>query len=137
MANVGKLAYFNKSASTKVVADASPVGLGAVLMQNQNGAWVPICYASRSLAECERRYSQTEKGALVFVWACVWYHAFIYGMRFDLVTNHKPLEVIYGPHSKPSAHIECWVIRLQPYDFWVMYGQGQSNVADPLSCLLS
>ena len=34
MVEAGTLAYFDKSASTKVVADASPVGLGAVLMQN-------------------------------------------------------------------------------------------------------
>ena len=54
-----------------------------------------------------------------------------------LVTDHKPLEVIYGPHSKPCARIERRVICLQPYDFWVMYAPGQSNVADPLSCLLS
>ena len=137
MAEAGTLAYFNKNASTKVVADASPVGLGAVLMQNQNGAWVPICYASRSLTECERRYSQTEKEALALVWACERYHAYICGMRFDLVTDHKPLEVIYGPRSKPSARIERWVIRLQPYDFRVVYAPGQSNVADPLSRLLS
>ena len=138
MAEAGTLAYFNKNASTKVVADASPVGLGALmLMQNQNGAWVPICYASRSLTECERRYSQTEKEALALVWACERYHAYIYGMRFDLVTDHKPLEVIYGPRSKPSARIERWVIRLQPYDFRVVYAPGQSNVADPLSRLLS
>ena len=106
MVEAGTLAYFDKSASTKVVADASPVGLGAVLMQNQNGAWVPICYASRSLTDCERRYSQTEKEALALVWACERYHAYIYGMRFDLVTDHKPLEVIYGPRSKPCARIE-------------------------------
>ena len=137
MAEAGTLAYFNKNASTKVVADASPAGLGTMLMQNQNGAWVPICYASRSLTECERRYSQTEKETLALVWACKRYHAYIYGMRFDLVTDHKPLEVIYGPRSKPSAHIERWVIRLQPYDFRVVYAPGQSNVADPLSRLLS
>ena len=57
-------------------------------------------------------------------------------MRFDLVTDHKPLEVIFGPPSKPSARIERWVIRLQPYDFRVVYAPGQSNVADPLSRLL-
>ena len=98
---------------------------------------MPICYASRSLTECERRYYQTEKEALALVWACERYHAYIYGMRFDLVTDHKPLEVIYGPHSKPSARIKRWVIRLQPYDFRVVYAPGQSNVADPLSRLLS
>ena len=42
MAEEGTLAYFEKSASTKVIADASPVGLGGVLMQNQNGEWVPV-----------------------------------------------------------------------------------------------
>jgi len=77
MAEAGILAYFNKSASTKVIADASPVGLGAVLMQNQSRAWVPICYVSRSLTDCERRYSQTEKEALALVWACERYHAYI------------------------------------------------------------
>ena len=35
-------------------------------MQSQDGAWVPICYASRSLTECERKYSQTEKEAHVY-----------------------------------------------------------------------
>lgn len=69
MAGAGTLAYFNKSASIKVVVDASPVVLGAVLMRNQKGAWVPIYYASRSLTECEQRYSQTEE-TFALVWAC-------------------------------------------------------------------
>lgn len=135
MAEAGTLAYFDTNAPSKVIADGSPVGLGAVLVQSQDGAWVPICYASRSLTECERKYSQTEKKALV--WACMRFHAYIYGMRFDLVTDHKPLEVIYGPRSKPSGRIERWIIRIQPYDFRIVYAPGQSNIADPLSCLLS
>ena len=52
------------------------------------------------------------------------------------MTDHKPLEVIYGLRSKPCARIERWVIRLQPYDFRVVYAPGQSNVADPLSRLV-
>ena len=135
MAEAETLAYFDKNAPSKVIADASPVGLEAVLVQSQDGAWVLICYASRSLTECERRYSQTEKKALV--WACMRFHAYIYGMRFDLVTDQKPLKVIYGPRSKPSARIERWIIRLQPYDFRIVYAPGQSNIADPLSRLLS
>ena len=57
MAEACTLAYFDKSAPTKVITDASPVGLGAVLVQEQGSVWTPVCYASRSLTECEQRYS--------------------------------------------------------------------------------
>ena len=136
MARAGTLAYFDKTAPTKVVADASPVGLGAVLLQEQDGHWTPVHYASRSLTECERRYSQTEKEALALVWACEKLHAYLYGTRFDLETDHKPLETIYGPRSKPCARIERWVLRLQPYQFRIVYTPGEKNIADPLSRLL-
>jgi len=44
------------------------------------------------------------------------------------------LEVIYGnPKSKPSARIERWVLRLQPYQFTVQYKPGVENPADFLS----
>ena len=94
LAEAATLAYFDKNAPTQVIADASPVGLGAVLVQGPPGNMTPVCYASRSLTECERRYSQTEREALGLVWACEKFHAYVYGMKFDLVTDHKPLEVI-------------------------------------------
>ena len=61
MAKSGTLAYFKKDAPSKVIADASPVGLGALLVQSQDGAWVPICYAGCSLTECECKYSPRPK----------------------------------------------------------------------------
>ena len=64
MAEACTLAYFHKNAPTKIITDASPVGLGAVLVQEQDSAWTPVCYASRSLTEWEQRYSQTDKEAL-------------------------------------------------------------------------
>ena len=48
LAGAGTLAYFDKKAPTNVIADASPVGLGAVLVQEQHGEQVAVCYASRS-----------------------------------------------------------------------------------------
>lgn len=137
LARAGILAYFDKEAPTKIIADASPVGLGAVLVQKQNGEEVPVCYVSRSLTDCERRYSQTEREALALVWACERLHPYVYGRKFDLVTDHKPLEVIYSQRSKPCARIERWVLRLQPYDFRVVYIKGKQNIADSLSRLLS
>ena len=56
--------YYDKNAETQVIADASPVGLGAVLTQKQGEDYRVICYASRSLTDTEKRYSQTENEAL-------------------------------------------------------------------------
>ena len=55
------LGYFDKDAKTFITTDASPVGLGAVLIQEQHGVKRIISYASKSLSDVEKRYSQTEK----------------------------------------------------------------------------
>ena len=137
LTNAMKLAHFDdKEAPTKVIADASPVGLGAVLVQEQSQGPVVVSYASRSLSDVERRYSQTEKEALGLVWACEKFHPYIYGQCFELLTDHTPLEAIYAPKSKPCARIERWVLRLQPYEFKVIHLPGKNNIADPLSRLL-
>lgn len=57
-------------------------------------------YASRSLTDTERSYSQTEKEALSLVWACERFHAWIYAAEFMLLTDHTPLETIFSPKSK-------------------------------------
>ena len=62
LTDVDTLTYFSPALKTKVIADASPVGLGAVLLQEQGeGAWRAVCYASKSLSAVERRYSDRER----------------------------------------------------------------------------
>ncbi|MCG8032064.1 MAG: RNA-directed DNA polymerase, partial [Candidatus Thiodiazotropha taylori] len=80
LANADTLGYYDVNAKTQVITDASPVGLGAVLVQEQEGGYRVICYASRSLTDIERRYSQTEKEALAIVWACERLHPYLYGI---------------------------------------------------------
>ena len=131
LANAETLAYFDRNAEkTKLITDASPVGLGAVLTQVQGGYERVVAYASRSLTDVERRYSQTEKEALGLVWGCERFHMYLYGVEFTLLTDHKPLEVIYSTSSRTSARIERWVLRLQPYKFTVQYVPGKQNIAD-------
>jgi hypothetical protein len=84
------LAYFKDECQTRIVADASPVGLGAVLTQLQDNEWRVIAYASRSLSDVERRYCQTEKEALALVWACERFNLYVFGRQFELETDHKP-----------------------------------------------
>lgn len=136
--NDNVLGYYDVADRTCVIADASPVGLGAVLVQfDRYNEGRIITYASRSLSNVERRYAQTEKEALALVWAVERFHYYLYGRSFGLITDHKPLEVIFGHRSKPCLRIERWVLRLQSYKGTVIYKSGKSNIADPLSRLVA
>ena len=129
------MAHYDPSAPTQLRVDASPVGLGAVLTQTQDGVTRPIAYASRTLSNVERRYSQTEKEALAVVWGYEKCHLYLCGTVFIIYTDHKQLEIIYNPERKPPARIERWVLRLQPYRFKIQHVPGPENPADVLSRL--
>ena len=45
------LAYYKVGCRTRIVVDASPVGLGAVLTQLQGDVWRVVAYASISLTD--------------------------------------------------------------------------------------
>lgn len=103
LSDVPNLRYYNVSDNTLIFGDASPVGLGAVLIQINEKCPRIIGFGNKTLSECERRYCQTEKEAVALVWAVEHFHDFLYGKEFDLITNHKPLGVIFGPKSRPCA----------------------------------
>ena len=64
------------------------------------------------------------------MWSCERFHVYLCRIKFKLITDDKPLQVILGPRSKPSSRIERWVLRLQQYD--VVYRCDSPNIADPL-----
>ena len=136
LTNADTLAYFDSNAEeTKLITDASHEGLGAVLTQVQGGCEQVVAFASCSLTDVKCTYSQTEKEALELVWGCERFHMYLYGVEFTLLTDHKPLEVMYSTNCRNSARIERWVLRLQPYRFKVQYVPAKQNIADPLSRL--
>ena len=102
-------------------------------MQEQGGECRVIYYASRSSTDAERRYSQTEKEALAIVWVCERLHPICMGFSLKLLTDHKPLEFIYSPKSKPCARIEHLVLRMQQYTYTVRWIPGNSSISDSLS----
>ena len=131
------LAYFNPEWDTEIIADASPVGLGSVLIQsNPSNPELKqvIAFASRSLSVLEKKYSQVEKEALALVFSVEKFHQYVYGKRFKLYSDAKAIVFIYGnmTHKSP-ARIERWGLRLLPYDFELIHTPGDGNPADYLS----
>lgn len=62
---------------------------------------------------------------------------YLIGREFELETDHKPLEVIFGPRSRPCARIERWILRTQSFRYKVVHVRGKDNIADPLSRLVT
>lgn len=134
--STGFLGFFNPADTTLLIADASPTGLGAVLLQeNRSNEKRIIAFASKALTDLERKYFQTEREALALVWAVERFKLFLLGTKFKLITDCKPLDFLFSHRSKPCPRIERWVLRVQSFSFEVVYQPGATNLADSLSRL--
>ncbi|GFO41266.1 Zinc finger protein [Plakobranchus ocellatus] len=58
--------------------DASDRGLGAALMQENEGTLFLVAYASKNLTDRERKYSVTERDALAIVWGVKKFSLYLY-----------------------------------------------------------
>ena len=132
------LAHYDREAETRVSADASSYGLGAVLEQKQKDQnWKPAAYQSRSLTACDQRYAQIEKEALATTWTCERFNSYLLGKTFEMQTDHKPL--IYLLSSKKDQdclppRIQRFRMRLMKYSFNIVHVPGKNlNCADALS----
>ena len=121
------------------MVDASPIGLGAILMQvnpRDEGDVRIVAYTSRSLSEVERRYYQIEKECLAMVYGCEKFHIYLYGREFVIDSDAKALEFIFNsnnPNKRIPARLQRWSLKLMPYDFTVRHRSGIGNPADYLS----
>jgi hypothetical protein len=148
LSDTNALAHFDMAAETVLSVDASAHGLGALLAQRARdgdpaapaAAERVVAYASRSLTTCERHYSQIDKEALAIIFAIEKFHQYLYGRKFILRTDHKPLVSIFGPNigipSAAASRLQRWAIKLSAYDFTIEYVSTDRNTADVLSRLI-
>lgn len=126
------LQYFRANEPIVVQTDASTVGLGAVMLQNDK----PVCYASRSLTNSERNYAPIELELLAIVYAMQKFDHYVFGNGDVTVhTDHQPLETIMKkPLLTAPKRLQSMMLTLQRYPMKVMYKPGPEQVtADMLS----
>lgn len=116
-----------------LTTDASNLAIGAVLSQGTIGSDKPIAYASRTLNSSETNYSTIEKELLAIVWATKYFRPYLFGRKFKIVTDHRPLQWVMNL-KEPNSRLTRWKLKLSEYNYSVVYKQGKCNLnADALS----
>ena len=70
--------------------DASAYGIGAVISNTlPEGTKKPITFVTRSLSSSELNYAQLQKEALSLTFGVKKFHQYLYGRKFQLITDHK------------------------------------------------
>ena len=125
------LPYFDRNKETILQTDASKKGFAAVILQEEQ----PVYYALRALTSAEKNYQNLEREAQAAVWGMEKFHYFLYGRKFILQTDQKPLFSIFRKHMiDVSPRIRRIAIRAWQYKFEPQHIPGRNNViSDALS----
>jgi hypothetical protein len=116
-----------------ITTDASNVACGAVLSQNVNGMDLPIAFASKAFTKGEANKSTIEKKLTAIHWAVKYFRPYLYGTKYIIKTDHKPLVYLYSLKN-PSSKLTRMRLDLEEFDFEIEYVKGEANVvADALS----
>jgi hypothetical protein len=94
--------------------DASEFGYGATLEQKIENKNRIIAYFSRSYTKAQSNYATSEKELLAIVMAIQHFHDFLYGAKFTIFTDHKPLMWLLSK-KEPHPRLEHWMILLTMY----------------------
>ena len=130
------LAYADFSRPFVLEIDASHLGLGAVLSQEDDGKRRPVAYASRGLRPTEKNmenYSSMKLELLGLKWALTdKFRDYLLGQKCIVYTDNNPLS--YLNSAKLGALEQRWASQLAAFDFEIRYRPGRVNGnADSLS----
>ncbi|WZZ15429.1 hypothetical protein YC2023_108518 [Brassica napus] len=112
-----------------VYTDASRVGLGCVLMQDEK----VIAYGSRQLRKHEENYPTHDLEMAAVVFALKIWRSYLYGETIQIFTDHKSLKYLFT-QSDLNLRQRRWMEFITEYDLQIQYHPGKANVvADALS----
>jgi len=111
------LAHYDPSKPLILACDASPYGIGAVLLHLcEDSSEQPVAYTSRSLGPAEKKYSQLDKEGLAIIFGVKRFYQYVVGRHFTILSDHKPLQHLFqetsGAPTLASARIQRWPLIL-------------------------
>ena len=70
---------------------------------------------------------------MAIIWGTKYFRPYLYGRKFTIVTDHKPLTWIFNIRD-PTSRLMRWRLKLEEYEYKVVYKKGKLNSnADALS----
>ena len=142
--NSALLTHFDPSLPLVLTTDASPYGVGACLSHkvtiDNKTRLLPIAYASASLKDSQKNYSQIDREGLGVYWGVNHFRQYLLCKDFELHTDCSALVKIFGPKNDlngcAAGRLSRWATALMEYSFVVKHIRGSSNcTADSLSRL--
>ena len=129
MVSVPVLALPDFTKPFMIEADASRIGLGAVLMQDQK----PIAYYSHPLPLRARLKSVYERELMAIVFAIQKWWPYLLGQRFVVQPDQQSLKFLLEQRLVSREH-QRWLTKLLGYNFEIQHCLGIENkVIDALS----
>ena len=118
----------------KLYTDACDYSVGAILVQeHEDGVERVIHYLSHALSPAQRRWAVIEREAYAVIYAIQKLRPYLYGSRFTIYTDHKPLKSLFTKEMA-NTKIQRWSVLLAEYGAEIKYREGKNNVrADMLS----
>lgn len=114
-----------------IMCDASETGLGAVLFQKQNGADLPLEYASKALSQAERNWPAYEREAYAIRWSVNKFEDYVKINGATILTDHQSLKWLM---DAKAGKVRRWALYLQQFPLCIKHIKGTNNViADWLS----
>lgn len=136
--------YFNEKDSIILYTDASPFGLGAILVQKARDEPERIIgCASKTLTAAEKNYPQLHREALSIIWGMERFVYYLLGRKFTLRTDNEALSFILNRKSAKAdagkrvlTRAEGWFLRMEYFDFECEHVKGTGNIADSPSRMI-
>ena len=132
------LTHYDPDLPLKLIVDASGTAVGAILAHVfPDGRERPIAYASRMLSEAQKRYPQIEREAWSIVFGVTRFKDYLFGRKFDLTTDHRPLLHIFGEKKGlpifAANRLQRWAYLLSNFNYTLTCVKSEENRADYLS----